>query len=178
MKKALVVWGGWDGHEPQQVAEILAEALRENDFEVEVADTLDAFLDEDKLKGLDLIVSEWTMGEITSEQLNPVLAAVQSGVGLAGLHGGMCDAFRQSTGWQFMTGGQWVAHPGGGGVTYAVNIVKPEDPIVAGIEDFEVTSEQYYMHVDPGNETLATTVFAGNGNVQFARPQRGAGCTG
>jgi len=165
MKKALVVWGGWDGHEPQQVAEILAEALRENDFEVEVADTLDAFLDEDKLKGLDLIVPEWTMGEITSEQLNPVLAAVQSGVGLAGLHGGMCDAFRQATAWQFMTGGQWVAHPGGGGVTYAVNIVKPEDPIVAGIEDFEVTSEQYYMHVDPGNETLATTVFANNGNV-------------
>lgn len=165
MKKALVVWGGWDGHEPQQVAEILAEALRENDFEVEVADTLDAFLDEDKLKGLDLIVPEWTMGEITSEQLNPVLAAVQSGVGLAGLHGGMCDAFRQSTGWQFMTGGQWVAHPGGGGVTYAVNIVKPDDPIVAGIDDFEVTSEQYYMHVDPGNETLATTVFANNGNV-------------
>ena len=165
MKKALVVWGGWDGHEPQQVAEILAEALRENDFEVEVADTLDAFLDEDKLEGLDLIVPEWTMGEISAEQLNPVLAAVESGVGIAGLHGGMCDAFRQSTGWQFMTGGQWVAHPGGAGITYEVNIVKPEDPIVAGIEDFEVTSEQYYMHVDPGNETLATTVFAGNGNV-------------
>ncbi|MCD6361832.1 MAG: ThuA domain-containing protein [Armatimonadetes bacterium] len=165
MKKALVVWGGWDGHEPQQVADILAGALRGNDFEVEVADTLDAFLDEDKLKELDLIVPEWTMGEITPEQLNPVLAAVSGGVGLAGLHGGMCDAFRQSTQWQFMTGGQWVAHPGGAGVTYTVNIVKPEDPIVAGIEDFEVTSEQYYMHVDPGNEVLATTTFVEQGNV-------------
>lgn len=165
MKRALVVWGGWDGHEPQAVAEILAAALRENDFEVELANTLDAFLDEDKLKGLDLIVPEWTMGEISAEQLNPVLAAVESGVGIAGLHGGMCDAFRNSTGWQFMTGGQWVAHPGNAGVTYEVNITAPDDPIVAGIEDFEVTSEQYYMHVDPGNETLATTVFANNGNV-------------
>jgi len=157
MKKALVVWGGWDGHEPKQVADILAAALCDNDFEVEMSDTLDAFLDEDKLKSLDLIVPEWTMGAISNEQLNPVLNAVSSGVGIAGLHGGMGDAFRQSTQWQFMVGGQWVAHPGGAGISYQVNIVKPGDPIVAGIEDFEVTSEQYYMHVDPGNEVLVTT---------------------
>jgi len=165
MKKALIVWGGWDGHEPQQVAGILAGALEGEGFEVEVQDTLDAFLDVDKLKGLDLIVPEWTMGEITGEQLKPVLAAVQSGVGIAGLHGGMGDAFRQQTEYQFMVGGQWVSHPGGGGITYAVEIVKPEDPIVAGIEDFEVTSEQYYMHVDPNNEVLAVTVFPNYGTA-------------
>ncbi len=159
MKKALIVWGGWEGHEPQQVAEILAGALEGEGFEVEVQDTLDAFLDEDRLKSLDLIVPEWTMGEISGEQLKPLLAAVRSGVGIAGLHGGMGDAFRQQTEYQFMVGGQWVAHPGGAGVTYTVEIVKPEDPIVAGIEDFEVTSEQYYMHVDPNNEVLAVTVF-------------------
>ncbi len=159
MKKALIVWGGWDGHEPRQVAEILAGALEGEGFEVEVEDTLDAFLDVDRLKALDLIVPEWTMGEITGEQLKPMLAAVHSGVGIAGLHGGMGDAFRQQTEYQFMVGGQWVAHPGGAGVTYTVEIVRPEDPIVAGIEDFEVTSEQYYMHVDPNNEVLAVTVF-------------------
>ncbi len=158
MKKALIVWGGWAGHEPEPVAKILAAALCDRGFEVEVADTLEAFEDADKLKGLDLIVPEWTMGEITNEQLNPVLAAVESGVGIAGLHGGMGDAFRQSTGWQFMVGGQWVAHPGGGDVTYGVEIVS-DDPIVAGIEDFAVTSEQYYMHVDPNNEVLAITYF-------------------
>lgn len=165
MKKALIVQGGWEGHEPQQVAEILADALRDADFEVEVSDTLEAFEDEEKLKGLDLIVPEWTMGEITGEQLSPVLAAVESGVGIAGLHGGMGDAFREATGWQFMVGGQWVAHPGGAGVTYEVEIVEPNDPIVAGIEDFEVTSEQYYMHVDPNNEVLAVTYFPEYGDA-------------
>ncbi len=159
MKQALIVWGGWEGHEPREVAEVLAGALEGEGFDVEVADTLDAFRDEEKLKGLDLIVPEWTMGEIEPEQLKPLLAAVTSGVGIAGLHGGMGDAFRQQTEFQFMVGGQWVSHPGGGGVTYAVEITKPEDPIVAGIEDFEVTSEQYYMHVDPNNEVLAVTVF-------------------
>ncbi len=163
--KALIVRGGWDGHEPLQVSDILAKSLRENGFEVEISETLDAFLDVEKLKGLDLIVPEWTMGAIKQEQLKPVLEAVQSGVGIAGLHGGMCDAFRQETEWQFMCGGQWVAHPGGGGITYDVHIVDPNHPLTKGMHDFRVTSEQYYMHVDPINEVLATTVFPDHGNV-------------
>ena len=158
MSKALIVWGGWEGHEPEPVANILAEALRGEGFEVEVSDTLAAFEDEAKLKSLDLIVPQWTMGEITKEQLEPVLAAVESGVGIAGLHGGMGDAFRQSTQWQFMVGGQWVAHPGGAEMKYKVEIVS-DHAIVKGIRDFEVTSEQYYMHVDPNNEVLAVTYF-------------------
>jgi hypothetical protein len=156
---ALVVWGGWKGHEPEQVAGLHAAALREKGFEVEVANTLDAFLDGEKLKRLALIVPLWTMGEIKKEQLKPVLAAVESGVGLAGCHGGMCDAFRLSTEWQFMTGGQWVAHPGNDQVTYAVKITDRQHVITRGIEDFQVTSEQYYVHVDPANKVLATTRF-------------------
>lgn len=104
-RKALVVWGGWDGHEPQQVAEIFARELTDRGFQVEVADMLDAFLDSEKLKGLDLIVPVWTMGTITNEQLNPVVEAVRGGVGIGGCHGGMCDSFREATEWQFMTGG-------------------------------------------------------------------------
>lgn len=164
MKKALIVWGGWEGHEPKQVADILAAALCDEGFEVEISDTLDAFRDEEKLRELDLIVPEWTGGSIEKEQLQPVLAAVKSGTGIAGLHGGMGDAFRQETEWQFMVGGQWVAHPGGAGVTYTVEIVS-DDPIVAGMEDFEVTSEQYYMHVDPNNEVLAVTSFPDYGDA-------------
>ncbi len=164
MKKALIVWGGWEGHEPKQVADILAAALCDEGFEVEISDTLDAFRDEEKLRELDLIVPEWTGGSIEKEQLQPVLAAVKSGTGIAGLHGGMGDAFRQETEWQFMVGGQWVAHPGDAGVTYTVEIVS-DDPIVAGIEDFEVTSEQYYMHVDPNNEVLAVTYFPDYGDA-------------
>lgn len=158
--QALLVYGGWDGHYPTEVGRILADALRGAGLDVEMADTLDALKDGEKLKGLDLIVPHWTMGNIEADQLNPMLEAVrEAGVGIGGLHGGMGDAFREQTEYQYMVGGQWVAHPGGAGVTYAVNIADTDDPIVAGLSDFEVTSEQYYMHVDPAIQVLATTKF-------------------
>lgn len=158
MKKVLIAQGGWDGHEPVLVSERFKKLLENEGFEVEVSDTLDAFLDVEKLKALHLIVPVWTMGSITNEQLQPVLKAVASGVGIAGCHGGMCDSFRESVDWQFMTGGQWVAHPGGE-VEYKVNIKSSSNPIVEGIKDFKVKSEQYYVHIDPANEVLATTRF-------------------
>jgi type 1 glutamine amidotransferase len=158
-KRALIVWGGWDGHEPQQVAEIFRQVLSNDGFDVEVSDTLDAFLDAPKIMGLSLIVPVWTMGKITQEQVKPVLEAVKAGTGIAGCHGGMCDSFREETEWQFMTGGQWVAHPGNDGVRYKVKIGPTKSPITEGITNFEVSSEQYYMHIDPAVKVLATTRF-------------------
>ena len=158
MKKALIVKGGWDGHEPDQVADIFKTALEAHGFQVTVSSTLDAFKDPN-LKSLDLIVPIWTMGAIQPDQLKPLLEAVQDGVGIAGVHGGMADAFRNETEYQFMVGGQWVAHPGGDGVTYMVYIDGEPSPITEGIKDFAVTSEQYYMHVDPAIRVLATTRF-------------------
>ncbi len=157
-KKALIVWGGWDGHQPEQVAAIYRDALSGAGFDVEVSDTLDAYTDGDKLKSLDLIVPIWTMGKITNEQLNPLLAAVKAGVGLSGCHGGMCDSFRDATEYQFMTGGQWVAHPGNDGVEYTVKITDPTHFITQGTPaEFPVKSEQYYLHVDPAAKVLAVT---------------------
>ncbi len=158
-RKALIVWGGWDGHQPKEVGEIFADLLKKESFEVELSDTLDAFKDEAKLMSLSLIVPMWTMGKISKEQSEPIFKAVKSGVGIAGCHGGMCDSFRENTEWQFMTGGQWVSHPGNDGVTYRVRVIKGSHPIVEGIQDFDVCSEQYYMHVDPSNKVLATTQF-------------------
>lgn len=159
-KSALIVWGGWDGHQPKQVAEIFAGVLRDEGFTVEVSDTLDAFTSEEKLAKLNLIVPCWTMGKITKEQSEPVFNAVRNhGVGIAGSHGGMCDSFRENTEWQFMTGGQWVAHPGNDGVKYRVNITAEKSTITEGVKDFDVASEQYYMHVDPAVKVLATTRF-------------------
>ena len=174
-RKALVVYGGWDGHQPEEVGRLLARVLREDGFDVELSDSLDAFADEAKLRGLSLIVPHWTMGRITDAQLNPVLAAVRDGgVGIAGCHGGMCDAFREATEWHFMTGGQWVAHPGNDGTRYKVNLSPTDHPITRGVGDFDVSSEQYYMHVDPGVKVLATTRFpvadgphVGNGPVDM-----------
>jgi type 1 glutamine amidotransferase len=159
-RKALIVQGGWDGHQPQQVADEFASVLREDGFEVAVENTLDALVTHD-LASLSLIVPVWTMGKIAGEQLKPVLDAVRHGVGIAGCHGGMCDSFREATEWQFMTGGQWVAHPGNDGLQHTVQITAAGrgHPITRGIEDFEVATEQYYMHVDPAVKVLATTRF-------------------
>ncbi len=161
MKSALLVWGGWEGHEPLQGAHLFASFLESQNYDVTIADTLDAYLDTDKMRSLDLIVPIWTMGTITDEQERALLDAVQSGVGIAGWHGCMGDSFRNNPNYQFMVGGQWVAHPGNI-IDYDVHISNHDDPITAGIQDFHMHSEQYYMHVDPLNEVLATTTFKGD----------------
>jgi type 1 glutamine amidotransferase len=156
--RALIVQGGWDGHDPQGVASLLGQQLEGHSFAVTISDTLDAFKDLD-LTAFDLIVPMWTMGTVTPEQLNPLLEAVRGGVGLAGVHGGMGDAFRNEPDYQFMCGGQWVAHPGGDGIAYDVYMDGEAHPITAGLPTIHVKSEQYYMHIDPAITVLATMRF-------------------
>lgn len=160
MKKALLTWGGWEGHQPRQCVELFAPFLQAQGYQVTVADTLDVYLDQQLLRALDLIVPVWTMSTITKEQEQGLLAAVAGGVGIAGWHGGMADSFRNNTEYQFMVGGQWVAHPGNI-IDYTVNITNHDDPITRGLADFQMHTEQYYMHVDPAVEVLATTTFSG-----------------
>ena len=159
-KRALFVWGGWEGHEPAKGVAVFKPLLEQAGYEVEVSDTLDAYLDAERLARLSLIVPVWTMGKITTAQENGLLAAVKSGVGIAGWHGCMGDSFRDNPNYQWMVGGQWVSHPGNL-IDYTVNITNRTDPITAGLSDFQMHSEQYYMHVDPGNEVLATTTYTG-----------------
>jgi uncharacterized protein len=160
MKKALMVWGGWEGHEPFKCVQLFAPILEEAGFDVTVCDTLDAYLDKEAMRSYDLISQVYTMSTITPEQEKGLLEAIESGVGFAGWHGGMADAFRNSCNYQFMVGGQWVAHPGNI-IDYRVNITDRNDPIMEGLDDFDMHSEQYYMHVDPINQVLATTTFSG-----------------
>ena len=170
-KRALIVWGGWDGHSPQACADLFAEVLRAEGFGVDVRDSLDALAD---AASYDLLVPHWTMGSLSPELTTAVVAAVsEQGVGLAGCHGGLCDAFRDNTDWQFMTGGQFVAHPGNI-VSYRVHLMQGASPIIEGFADFDVKTEQYYLHVDPANRVLATTSFpivdgphAANGSVEM-----------
>jgi type 1 glutamine amidotransferase len=154
--RALILQGGYTNHEPGPTAAIAADLLRREGVLVEVADTLERLRDSDALLGLDLIVMNWTQGTLDRDQVTPLLDAVRAGVGFTGWHGGMGDAFRYSPSYQFMCGGQWVSHPGGQ-VTYRVRIGPTRSPITAGLRDFTVTSEQYYMHVDPVVTVLATT---------------------
>jgi type 1 glutamine amidotransferase len=157
-KRALIVWGGWEGHEPEATATIAAEALRGQGYEVEVTNDQDRWLDADELQTFDLLVPNVSHGTISREQEQGLLTAVKAGVGFGGWHGGMGDSFRASTNYQYAVGGQWVAHPGNI-ITYTVNVTNQDDPITAGVPDFQMTSEQYYMHTDPSNEVLAWTTF-------------------
>ncbi|MBN9526229.1 MAG: ThuA domain-containing protein [Alphaproteobacteria bacterium] len=159
MREALIVWGGWSGHEPEQCAAIVAGMLEEEGFRVYVENSTEAFADP-ALGQMSLVVPICTMSKIEKEEIDNLSRAVKGGVGLAGFHGGMGDAFREAVEYQFMCGGQWVAHPGNV-IDYRVNVTRPDDPIMRGIEDFAYRSEQYYMHVDPSNEVLATTRFGG-----------------
>ncbi len=159
-KSALFVWGGWDGHQPKTCVDIFVPLLEAAGYQVTVSDTLDVYLDRDRLQACDLISQCWTMGTIKPEQERGLLEAIRGGVGFGGWHGGMCDAFRNNTEYQFMTGGQWVAHPGGI-IDYHVNVTDHADPITAGLADFNMHSEQYYLHVDPANQVLASTTFSG-----------------
>lgn len=157
--KALITWGGWAGHEPEKVSAIFRTMLEDAGKDVTVTDSLDCFDDAPGLREYDLIVPVWTMSDLSREAAVNVSEAVSRGTGLAGCHGGMCDAFRSNVLWQFMTGANWVAHPGGDGVNYKVQIMDPGHELVRGIGDFDVSTEQYYLHVDPANHVLASTRF-------------------
>ena len=159
MREALIVWGGWSGHEPEQGAHIVASMLEPHGFKVYIEHSTEAFADP-AIADMSLIVPIVTMSKIEKEEVENLTKAVRGGVGLAGYHGGMCDAFRESVDYQFMCGGQWVAHPGNI-IDYRVDILDTGDPITTGLTSFDYRSEQYYMHVDPSNEVLATTTFSG-----------------
>ena len=159
MREALIVWGGWSGHEPERCAGIVCGMLEQEGFKVRVENTTEAFADP-RLGAMSLVVPIVTASKIEKHQLENLSRAVLGGGGLAGFHGGMCDAFREATEYQFMCGGQWVAHPGNI-IDYRVNVLRRDDPVMQGIDDFDYRSEQYYMHVDPSNEVLATTTFSG-----------------
>ncbi len=161
-KKALIVWGGWPGHTPKESAEVFAPELEAAGFDVEVRDTLDAYVDADLMGSVDLIVPIWTMSEISKEQWAGLNQAVQGGAGVAGFHGGMIDSFRNNVEYQWMTGAQWVAHPGNTEPSYTVKIIDPDHPITRGLADFILPdTEQYYCHHDPANHVLCTTTFSG-----------------
>jgi type 1 glutamine amidotransferase len=160
-KKVLFVWGGWNGHEPEQCRDIFVPWMESEGAEVIISDSLGIYTDKDFMSSIDLVVQIFTMSQITKEQEKGLLEAVKSGVGIAGWHGGLGDAFRNNTEYQFMVGGQWVAHPGGV-IDYSVNIADKKDYVTKGLKDFDMHSEQYYMHVDPNVKVLVTTTFSGD----------------
>ncbi|MEM6377867.1 MAG: ThuA domain-containing protein [Bacteroidota bacterium] len=159
-KKVLFVYGGWKGHEPEVFMEYMVPWMESEGATVYVSDSLGIYKDSMLMESVDLIVQQWTMGKIKGPERKGLLKAIQNGAGFAGWHGGSGDSFREDTQYQFMSGGQFVAHPGGQ-IEHEINIVDHNDPITDGVEDFSLKSEQYYMHVDPNVKVLATTTYSG-----------------
>lgn len=162
LKKALLIPGGWDGHQPEKFIQILSQSLTSAGVACETVATLDVLSDEARLKTFDVIVPCWTMGTLTPEQSAGLQTAIRSGVGLGGIHGGMGDAFRGNLDYEWMVGGHFVGHPHVG--DYTVRIKDFSSPIAAGLPpSFTYNSEQYYMMIDPGIHVLADTEYVYEG---------------
>ncbi len=159
-KNVLFVYGGYEGHEPKKCAEIFIPWLKEQKFNLTVSTSLDSYLDAALMQSLDLIIETGTMGTISEPQVKALLETVKNGAGLAGWHGGLVGSFLDNFEYNFMTGGRFAAHPGGI-IDYEVNIKDHKDPVTAGLRDFKMHSEQYYLLVDPHVKVLATTTFSG-----------------
>jgi type 1 glutamine amidotransferase len=159
MRKAIVVWGGWKGHEPEECASVVGDMLRRDGFSTEVTGDLGIFSSPDISKA-DLLVPIITGEKLEKAHADALVEAVRGGLGLGGPHGALATSFKESAPFRYVSGVTWVSHPGNI-IDFRVNITRQNDPVVEGIPDFDYRSEQYYLHYDPTVEVLATTTFSG-----------------
>lgn len=179
-RRALVVRGGWDGHAPVAATDLFIPHLRAHGFAVEVHDDLDVYADHATMTATDLIVQCWTMGTISAEQFQGLRTAVERGTGFAGWHGGIADSFRATSDYLHLVGGQFATHPalpahqrpGGPADNYLPHTVQitSDHPVVAGIEDFELTTEQYWVLTDELIDVHATTTHPARADQPWHRP--------
>ena len=173
VKSALVVRGGWFGHQPIEATDLFIPHLEENGFQVRVEESPAVYADAAYLAGVDLIVQCMTMSSIEKEEFEGLRAAVEAGTGLAGWHGGIADSYRNTSDYLHLIGGQFACHPGkhpaerigeqsDNYVPYTVNMLPAaaEHPITAGIDDFDLVTEQYWVLTDDYIDVLATTTQA------------------
>lgn len=158
-KKALIVWGGMELHTPERSANVVRDLLEAEGFAVSVTGDYEALGAED-VGSNDLVVPVITDGVLAPEKMANLVAAIRAGTGLAGFHMGLATSFRSSVPFRYAASVYWVQHPGNI-ITYKVDVTRGDHPIMAGIESFEHTSEQYYLNYDPAVEVLATTTFSG-----------------
>ena len=169
-KSALVVRGGWDGHMPVETTDLFLPFLRENGFDVRVEEGTAVYADETYMDGVDLVVQVNTMSTIEDAEFRGLRQAVLNGTGMAGWHGGIADSYRNNADYLHMIGGQFAHHAGkdpaervgdqsDNYIPYTVHITDygKTHPITAGIEDFELVTEQYWVLSDEYNDVLATT---------------------
>ena len=158
-RKALVVYGGMELHTPRRGAETVRDLLETESVEVTLTEDYGA-LGADDIGTYDLVVPIVTGGSLDRKKGERLSAAIRAGTELAGYHMGLATSFRDCVPFRYVASCYWVAHPGNI-ITYRVDVTRPDHPIMAGIESFKHTSEQYYLNFDPAVEVLATTTFSG-----------------
>jgi type 1 glutamine amidotransferase len=160
MRKAIIVWGGWQGHEPEECAGIVGEMLAQDGFTTEVTNDLGIFCSP-AVADADLLVPIITGEMLEKPHAEALVKAVRGGLGLGGHHGALATSFKESAPFRYVSGVTWVAHPGNI-IDFRVSISRTDDPVMQGIPDFDYRSEQYYLHYDPSVDILATTTFSGD----------------
>ena len=182
-KTALVVRGGWDGHQPVEATDLFIPHLEDYGFEVRIEDSPKIYADPDYMAGVDLVMQCMTMSTIEADEITGLRAAVAAGTGLAGWHGGIADSYRNSDLYLQLVGGQFACHPGkhpdertgeqsDNYLPYRVD-VRPEaaqHPIMAGIGSFDLVTEQYWVLSDDLIDVLATTTVAAREFDEWHRP--------
>ncbi|NII42648.1 hypothetical protein E9228_003322 [Curtobacterium flaccumfaciens] len=169
-RQALVVRGGWDGHMPVETTELFIPFLRENGFDVRVEEGTAVYADQSVMDTIDLVVQVNTMSTIAKEEFDGLQRAVLAGTGMAGWHGGIADSYRDNADYLHMIGGQFAHHAGkhpdervgeqsDNYIPYTVHVTDlgRAHPIMQGIEDFDLVSEQYWVLSDEYDDVLATT---------------------
>lgn len=169
-RQALVVRGGWDGHRPVEATDLFIPFLECSGFAVRVEDSPEVYADQVTMRATDLVLQCVTMSEISQDALSGLRAAVVAGLGLAGWHGGIADSYRSSSDYLQLIGGQFATHPSKSPnlctgdqsdnylpYTVEMTALGREHEITAGIADFELTTEQYWVLHDDLNDVLATT---------------------
>jgi uncharacterized protein len=162
--RVLFVQGGWAGHRPAEIVARFTAALDQRGIRHETVTSLEPLADADWLRTFSAISPHWTMGQLSPEQSAGLQQAVRAGTGLAGIHGGMGDAFRGNLEYEWMVGGHFVGHPHVGEYTICVHALG--DPIMEGLpHEFVYQSEQYYMLMDPAVRVLANTDYTHEGRT-------------
>jgi uncharacterized protein len=172
-KHALIVRGGWEGHQPKEATELFIPFLEANNFFIRIEGSPDVYADVTYMASVDLIVQCNTMATIAREPLQGLRAAIQAGTGMAGWHGGIADSYRNSADYLHLIGGQFACHPGkdpserigdmsDNYVPYRINMLPSAaaHPITHGIPDFDLVTEQYWVLADSYIDVLATTTQA------------------
>jgi hypothetical protein len=170
MRRALIVRGGAEFHDPVGTTDSFLPFLGEHGFTVEIADSLKVYEDAQLLAHTDLIIQCWTTGDLTPTQFDHLDAAVRSGVGFAGWHGGIVASFTERR-YQWMTGGWFVCHPDGF-VAHELTVLpqRADHPIVAGIDRVALHTERYWVLTDPLNDVLATITFPAEPDSPWREP--------